>query len=308
MFKRLVLLVLYLSACGSAVADDEPPIMPETVKFLSRDGRTELVGYLFKPRPPGRFGAFMSHFMTNQQAGKSEPGKFPGIVMLHGRGGPYSSNAKGRYDATTLSQRNLMWGRFWAERNYIALLVDSFGPRGHAEGFPIHSYESRPPAVNEQTVRPLDAYGAYDYLRNRRDVVVKRIGVQGWSNGAMAVLAALDLDRNAEVVSSAGGGFQAAIALYPGCRAQLDNGDYRPYAALLLMVAGDDEEVSPAVCERLASQLHDRARNFNFIRFDGATHAFDDPSTRRQAVPANKAATDEAKLRAEGYFKDWLQR
>src|SRR5689334_13185294 len=39
---------------------------PETVFFPSRDGKTELVGYLFLP---------------------SGGGTHPGIVMLHGRGG-----------------------------------------------------------------------------------------------------------------------------------------------------------------------------------------------------------------------------
>ncbi len=306
---RLLLLMLF---CGvvlpASAADAEPErVMPVPVKFLSRDGRTELTGYLFRPPPPGRVRGFFEPFMANQQAGKSEPGKWPGVVMLHGRGGPYSSAAKGRYDETTLSQRHLMWGRFWAERGYIALLVDSFGPRGYPQGFPIHSYRDRPQEVDEQTVRPLDAYGAYDYLRNRPDIVVKRIGVQGWSNGGMTVLAALDLERNADIFSSQSGGFHAAIAMYPGCAAQAKS-YYRPYAPLLLMIAGADEEVSPAVCERFGNEVSDRTRNMTFVKFDGAAHAFDDPGDARQTVPANKTATDAAKERAEAYFKNWLQR
>src|SRR5215468_6750187 len=70
----------------------------------------------------------------------------PAIVMLHGRSGPYSTNVNedctwvGRSissdcDATTLSKRHAMWGQYWAERGYLALLVDSFGPRGKAHGF-----------------------------------------------------------------------------------------------------------------------------------------------------------------------------
>ena len=87
--------------------------------------------------------------------------------MLHGRSGPYSSAAHGVYTAATLSGRHATWAAFWAERGYVALLVDSFGPRGYPAGFPRHSYKSRPAAVSEQTVRPLDAYGALAYLRTR---------------------------------------------------------------------------------------------------------------------------------------------
>jgi carboxymethylenebutenolidase len=296
-----------LALCAPARADEDPLVMPEPVKFRSRDGRTELTGYVFKPLPAGRIKSVISLITPNEQAGKSEPGRFPGVVMLHGRGGPYSSAAKGRYDETTLSQRHLMWGRFWADRGYVAVLVDSFGPRGYPQGFPFNSYQDRPEEVSEQKVRPLDAYGALDYLRGRPDVIANRIAVQGWSNGGMTVLSALDLDRYADVASSQGGGFRAAIAMYPGCRAQVQT-YYRPYAALLLLIAGADEEVSPAVCERLAAEVRDRTRYLTSVKYDGAVHAYDDPAPARQAVPANRTATEDSKKRAETFFKEWMSR
>ena len=145
--------VALMFACVAACAAP-----PETVKFSSRDGKTELVGYLFRPATAGPHAA---------------------VVMLHGRGGPYSSLKRGVMDADNLTARHRMWGEFWAERGYVALHVDSFGPRGYAQGFPKHSYNSRPSAVNDQTIRPLDAYGALDYLRTRSDVMADRVGVQG---------------------------------------------------------------------------------------------------------------------------------
>jgi dienelactone hydrolase len=141
--------------------------VPKTVHFQSEDHKTNLVAYVFEP------------FKLAPHAA---------VVMLHGRAGPYSSLAKGSYTAETLSKRHKEWGSFWAERGYIAILVDSFGPRGYPSGFPKGSYDDRPDAVSEQTVRPLDAYGALRYLRGRRDVIKDRIGVQGWSNGGMTVL------------------------------------------------------------------------------------------------------------------------
>jgi dienelactone hydrolase len=101
--------------------------------------------------------------------------------MIHGRAGAYSANVKGRYDASTLSQRQVAWGELWAAQGYIARQVDGFGPRGHAQRFPRFSYETRPAELNEMTVRPLDAYRALAYLRTRPDVDSDRIGLQGWA-------------------------------------------------------------------------------------------------------------------------------
>ena len=250
---------------------------PETVQVQSRD-RTVLSAYLWKPRGEG---------------------PFPAIIMMHGRAGAYSSIAAGKFDATTLSRRHQQWGEFWAERGYVALHVDSFGARGFAGGFGINTYSSRPAAVSEQTVRPLDALGAFDYLRARLDVVPTRIGLFGWSNGAMAVLATLGLPPAGEET------FKAAIAFYPGCGAQ-DRIAYRPSAPLLMLLAGNDAEVSPRICERVAKRLLGANAAVEYMIYPGAQHAFDDPGSARQALSANRAATDDAKIRAEKFFAQHL--
>lgn len=174
--------------------------------------------------------------------------------MLHGRAGPYSSLAKGVYNATTLSKRHKAWGEFWAERGYIALLVDSFSSRGFPQGFPRGSYGNRPPEISEQTVRPLDAYGALRYLRGRRDIIGGRIGVQGWSNGGMTVLVTMSDGAPGINQPTAKTGFRAALAEYPGCGMDAIKGRYHSYAPLLMMIASADEEVSPRGCEAFANR------------------------------------------------------
>jgi dienelactone hydrolase len=163
-FVRMLVLIAGVASLSTQAA---PVRTAETVHFRSGDGHTNLVGYLFRPNGPG---------------------PHPAVVMLHGRAGPYSSLARGAYSADTLSKRHKFWGELWASKGYAALLVDSFGPRGYWKGFPKNSYEDRPSEVSEQTTRPLDAYGALAYLRGREDVVRDRIGLQGWSNGAMTAL------------------------------------------------------------------------------------------------------------------------
>jgi carboxymethylenebutenolidase len=258
--------------------------LPEPVRFASRDGATELVGYLFRP---------------------AGPGPHPAIVLLHGRSGPYSSLAKGIYDAGTLSLRHAWWGRFWAQQGYVALLVDSFGPRGYPAGFGRSSYASRPTEVSDQTNRPLDAYGALAYLRSRSDVVGDRVGVQGWSNKAMTILAALDVARFSEDARD-GRGFRAGLALYPGCRVQ-EGSAYVPYAPLLMLLGSADEEVSPVVCEGVARQVAGRTDRLTWFTYPGAQHDFDNPGRSRQAVPANRAATEDARVRALQFFDAQLR-
>jgi carboxymethylenebutenolidase len=254
----------------------------KTVHFQSEDHHTRLVGYLFEPQGPGPHAA---------------------IVLLHGRAGPYSSLAKGVYDANTLSKRHKEWGNFWAERGYYALLVDSFGPRGYPAGFPAGSYGDRPPEVSEQTVRPLDAYAALRYLRAQPDVIADRIGVQGWSNGAMTVLASMS-DR---APGKPENGFRAALAEYPGCGMDAVKGEYRAYAPILLLVAADDEEVSPKICEQFARRAQGAGSPLEFHLYPGAGHNYDDPGQNKQSVPANRQAAEDTFRRAEAHFARQLK-
>ncbi|MBZ5530530.1 MAG: prolyl oligopeptidase family serine peptidase [Acidobacteriia bacterium] len=263
--------------------------LPETVHFPSADGNTRLVGYLFRPQ---------GH----------KPAPMPAIVMLHGRAGPYSSLAKGHYNAATLSKRHKAWGEHWASRGYIALLVDSFGPRGYAKGFPKGSYEDRPAEVSEQTVRPLDAYGALRYLRGRKDVQPDRIGVQGWSNGGMTVLVTISRRAPGIKEPSRDTGFRAALAEYPGCGMDAVKGNYRNYAPLLLMVASADEEVSPRLCEELAEKARKSGADLELVVYDGAEHNFDDPGKTKQSKRANHKATEDALRRATRFFDNQLRR
>src|SRR3954467_8527502 len=231
---------------------------PERVIFRSGDGKTDLVGYLFRRENAAR--------------------RAPAVVMMHGRAGAYSSAAKGVYNASTLSRRHRAWGEIWASRGYVALLVDGFGPRGYPQGFPRFSYESRPEELNEVTVRPLDAYGALNYLRSRSDVLPASVGLQGWSNGGSAALATMAINAPGIDQPSPTSGFRAALVFYPACglKGQFENG-YRPYAPVRVFHGTSDEEVSPARCSKLVERSRELAGDVEIRLYPGATHSFDDP-------------------------------
>lgn len=260
--------------------------LPETVQFMSADGTTTLTGYVFKPEQSGPHAA---------------------VVMLHGRAGPYSSLKRGQHHADALTLRHKMWGNFWTARGYVAIHVDSFGPRGYGDGFGKHSYGSRPLEVSEQAIRPLDAYGALAYLRSRSDVAPDRIGVQGWSNGGMTVLATMGPRPPGLQNPTPARGFRAAIAQYPSCRVQSAESDYAPYAPLLLTVAADDDEVSPTVCRTFAEAQRVRGTALELVWYDGAHHAYDDPGRTKQSHEPNRLALQDTQQRAAVFFAQHLR-
>jgi carboxymethylenebutenolidase len=282
--SKTILLMLALSLFAAHAARAQAP---QRVTFPSQDGKTTLVGYLFVPR--------------------TGIGGVPAIVMMHGRAGAYSSRPNGVYDATTLSKRHKAWGELWAAQGYVALLVDGFGPRGYPAGFPRHSYDSRPEALNEVTVRPLDAYGALAWLRTRPDVDGARIALQGWSNGGSATLAAMAAGSGFTPASLQG--FAAALAFYPACglKGAFATG-YRPYAPVHVFMGSADEEVSPKRCERFVASSRTQGGDIAITLYRGATHGFDDPSAKRQKVMANATATEDAVARATRFFSTQLNR
>jgi carboxymethylenebutenolidase len=263
--------------------------LPERVTFASADGRTTLVGYVFLPEGP-------------------HPSRTPAVVMMHGRAGAYSSLAKGRYDASTLSKRHQQWGRIWAQQGYLAILVDGFGPRGYPNGFPRFSYASRPDELNEVTVRPLDAYGALAYLRTRNDVIADRIALQGWSNGASATLATMSVTAPGITAPTPSAGFRAGLALYPACglKGQFADG-IKPYAPVRVFHGSGDEEVSPRRCAEFVTKSQAIGGDIQFQLYPDATHGFDDPSPSRQDDEANASATRDAIARAIAFFASVLK-
>jgi carboxymethylenebutenolidase len=264
--------------------------LPERVTFMSADGHTTLVGYLYRP------------------ARMSAP-RVPAVVMMHGRAGAYSSRANGVFDASTLSLRHQAWGRAWADAGYIAVLVDDFGPRGYPQGFGRFSYDSRPAELNEVTVRPLDAAGALAWLRTRPDVIPDRIGLQGWSNGGSTVLATMSPVAPVPPALTPASGFRAAVAFYPGCGLHdvFDATPLRPTAPTLVLHGTADEEVSFKRCESLVQRSRAAGGPIDIKLSPGAAHNFDSPADNVQRHEANAVATRDAVALSMKFFADQLR-
>jgi dienelactone hydrolase len=155
------------------------------------------------------------------------PGPFPAVVALHGCGGigPHLHRW-----AQTLQQ----WG-------YVALLVDSFSPRGKT------NICDSTLSVDPQYARMPDAYAAKAYLASQSFVDGNRVGLMGWSHGGRTTLYAVDniyLDR----INPAP--FKAAIAWYPGCLLRL----LQVNAPLLILIGEEDDWTLTSRCKDMMSQ------------------------------------------------------
>ncbi|MDH3474686.1 MAG: dienelactone hydrolase family protein [Rhodospirillales bacterium] len=177
-------------------------------------------------------------------------GPFPAVVLLHGCAGlePYLDAWAGALAA---------WG-------YLALAVDSFGPRGLAEVCSLPEGEADPGDL------VMDAFGAFAYLRGLNEVDPERIGVIGWDLGATRALAAV---RETGPQEDFQGGFRAAVAFYPAC---LRTGNR--FTAPVLTLIGEADDWTPAGRCRLFVEASQGGPNpVTLTVYPGATHFFDNP-------------------------------
>jgi dienelactone hydrolase len=177
-------------------------------------------------------------------------GPFPAVVELHGCDGV------GRHDR--------LWAQQLASWGYVALIVDSFRPRG------MNSICNHGMLVPPQ-LQALDAFNAANYLRALPNVNGERIGVIGFSHGGWAVLKAV----LAELVSQASAKpFAAAVAFYPGCDP--------PRSALqtdTLILIGDADDWTPVDrCARWRDPVETSGHSVRRKTYPGALHSFDAPA------------------------------
>ena len=134
------------------------------------------------------------------------------------------------------------------------------------------------------------------------DVVKDRIGLHGWSNGGGAALAAMAMRCAATPRPT---GFRAALAFYADCglHGRFDEQAAQALCADALAFHGTaDEETSSKRCARLVERSRAAGGPIEMVLYPGATHGFDAPDARRQAVDANIPAAKDATARALDFF------
>jgi dienelactone hydrolase len=194
-------------------------------------------------------------------------GPFPSVVQLHGCAG--------------LDAQAYRWAHWLAERGYVSLVVDSFGPRG-AKG-DCRTAPDEPPI----TARFDDAMGALWFLQAQPFVQGDRVAAIGWSQGgvyAMAVINGPSLERaRARGVDLPPTGFRAGIGIYPGGCASLTT--QRVIRPLLVLIGAEDDWTPAESCVRMVNAMRGRGADASIVVYPGAHHYFDVEDQRLAVLP-----------------------
>lgn len=190
------------------------------------------------------------------------PGPFPALVLLHSCAGvqPHISD----------------WTARLREGGYVALVVDSFTPRG--AGIVCGNWR-----VTTDDVAA-DAFAALDHLRTLPFVNGNRIAAMGFSYGAMAALKTTSAAYRRSNRPD-GRGFGAVVAFYPACtpkpgmrgdvEARWNNLRDDADTPVLILIGDADDETPASLCTAKADELQKVGRPVSVKVYHGATHAFD---------------------------------
>lgn len=231
-------------------------------------------------------------------------GPFAAAVILHG--------CEGMLADTGLSAAYQAWGdRLRSGEGMVALIVDSFTPRGIAAGCGTLDTLLQDSVVNADTLvsevfdRVFDAFAALAYLREQSFVVPERVAVFGFASGAGATLSALAQDGR-PVALPVGGGFATAVAFYPDCAlgnryGTASTGTWLPYGPTH-MIHGALDTLQADCASRVARAVtlgadSSAGNPVAMTTFAGAKHGFDRAVTGDAAwTAADVAARDQARL------------
>ncbi|MET0194656.1 MAG: dienelactone hydrolase family protein [Hyphomicrobiaceae bacterium] len=231
---HIVVLLIMLVAAGALGVPPAQADEPKTVQIASDARMGPFTALLFRPKGEG---------------------PFPAVVALHGCGGLLNRDGE-------IRRREEDWAERLVGAGYVVLLPDSFTARGMRE---ICSGRDRKifPADRAE-----DASAAAQWLAKQPFVDAKRLGLMGWSHGAMTVL------WTVRKGFMQGPQFKTAIGLYPGCVEIAKLPDWHPGVPLTLLLGEADDWTRPGPCKDLA-----RREGFRAVVYPDAYHGFDTPDS-----------------------------
>jgi dienelactone hydrolase len=218
------------------------------------------------PDKLSEFGFFSSPSMAMYKPAGNGP--FPALVLQHQCGG--LRNATGSWQ----NQSMLEWAKTAVQRGYVALIIDSMGPRG------VDSLCFSPKGGVNFMRGARDALMAAAHLKKFDFVDKERIAHAGYSWGAMLSMA-LSGKTWGEALGD-GTRFAAAVSFYPGCFSirpqsgpayELINPDIdKP---LLVLMGGLDVETPPSECVPKLDAVKSAGGQVQWHVYPEATHCWD---------------------------------
>jgi dienelactone hydrolase len=207
---------------------------------VSEQGPARLLGYLARPD----LGVAAVRGRHSDGAGP-----YAAVVVLHGCAG-ISSHSTGIADQL-------------ASRGYVALTVDSLGPRG------VNNHCGSSLSLGGSLDQTFDAYAALRYLSQLDFVDPARVAVLGQSMGGSAVLYAVDRLLTAQYFKER---FRAAIVYYPACGIAAA----AIMTAPILILIGEADDWNPAEpCRAVVAHSRPDSAPIALTVYPGAFHGFD---------------------------------
>lgn len=240
---------------------------------------------IFKPEGAGPFPAVV---LVHQCAGLGQGGKRPNVSMVD-------------------------WARKAVARGYVALLIDTMGPRD----IDTVCFGPKNGLVLARGVR--DAFQAADHLRRLDYVDRDRVALAGYSWGAMVGL--LASSRGWGDALADGARFRAVVSMYPGCFT-LRPPRGLPYEVarddidqpLLVLMGGQDTETPPRDCLDRLEPLRTAGAPVELHLYPDATHCWDCrqldgfSKTDFRGNRVNYRYSDEVTRDSEARMFDFLER
>jgi dienelactone hydrolase len=221
---------------------------PEKITFASLDEGVQLDGYVWRPAPDPA----------------AAPVKHPAIILMHGCSGLFMVEGP-------MNQREVDWAERFAAQGYVALVIDSFRPRGVKEMCSPATFQAK---VYDS--RPLDAYGAMAWLQQQDDVAPDRIAMMGWSQGGGAVLLTARAESEQRPANLPHGDFAAAVAMYPGsCHPEVFRSTWTTAVPMLVLIGAKDVWTPASPCQVVTSRAAALGSDVTFHIYPTAYHDFD---------------------------------
>ena len=204
---------------------------------------------------------------------------FPAVVVLHGCNGFFGGYVE-------IADQLKAWG-------YVALLVDSFGPReiGTRCGMGLPAQAT-------------DAYAALKYLSQDASVDAARIAVLGYSMGGESALTAVE---RGPIDPPFPEKFAAAVVYYPWCggRSAVVN------APTLILIGAEDNRTPAASCREMVALPHSGGAAIDLIVYPGAHHNFNfrvltGPRSPGYWLEYNEAAAKDAEEKTRAFLATHL--
>lgn len=227
-------------------------------------------------------------------------GPFPTVLLMHGCSGVHESNRS--------------WAELFRDQGYVAVIVDSLGPRGLAS----HRVDN---GVCDGSVlwgreRASDLLVSLAYLRQLPFVDASKIALVGWSHGAWTIMDAFALEGADELphgLSENPGGLKGVVGsvlIYPYCGAvslSYSGKKWKDSAPSLMILAGKDHMVSPEECIEVAERLEADGEPLSVHVYPDADHAFDYTDLEPDSgFSYDREATEDARARVSRFLKSVL--